>query len=511
MSSVFAKQTPYAWALILVLLGTVIHLVMGFTTELSVDEAHYALYANHLAWSYYDHPPLVGWIQWPLVAINAPDGILRLIPILLWMVSCALVYQLAYQFSEYCNAHQLFQAGQSPIDSSIAGLLALVMIVFAPLPHVLAVGLVPDSLLTPLSLGIMWMAFCWIKQEGKFSIQQWLTLGVLFGLAGLSKYTAVLYACAFAMACLSIQRFTFLKESGFYLALIIALMLISPVLLWNANHEWISFKYQINHGSGDTWLWRRVAAFIGIQVGVFGFLPILGIWAYFKWINIQARPFIPILFLFFAFPFCIFAVMAGGGSLPHWTTPAWFCLAPLAGLGLASWWQVGKRWFIALFMAIQGTLVLVGFTLVMTAGYPIASQIKLNPLADLYGWRSASTLANLLVSELKASGIAVQNWTLASRVAWYARPTSVFVLDERQDQFDLWFGSLPEGSNIILLNWSQMSFKPPVGEGQFRTCRLLDRLSIAHRGEPLSQFELSYCQGWGGKAQPKREALSLRP
>ncbi|MEY3892357.1 MAG: hypothetical protein RLZZ145_391, partial [Pseudomonadota bacterium] len=87
----------------------------------------------------------------------------------------------------------------------------------------------------------------------------------------------------------------------------------------------------------------------------------------------------------------------------------------------------------------------------------------------------------------------------------------VFVLDDRFDQFDLWFGSLPEGSNVILLNWSQMSFKPPVGEGQFRTCRPLDRLSIGHMGEALSQFELSYCQGWGGKANPQREALSLRP
>ncbi|NCU93095.1 MAG: glycosyl transferase, partial [Burkholderiaceae bacterium] len=81
MSSLIAKQTPHAWAFILVALGTIIHLALGFTTELSVDEAHYALYADRLAWSYFDHPPLVGWIQWPLVAINAPDGILRLIPI----------------------------------------------------------------------------------------------------------------------------------------------------------------------------------------------------------------------------------------------------------------------------------------------------------------------------------------------------------------------------------------------------------------------------------------------
>jgi 4-amino-4-deoxy-L-arabinose transferase-like glycosyltransferase len=505
MSTLITKQTPYAWAFILVALGTIIHLALGFTTELSVDEAHYALYADHLAWSYFDHPPLVGWIQWPLVAINAPDGILRLIPIVLWIISCVMVYQIAEQI------WNLYHPQSEPQSFSRAGLFSIAAIVFAPLPHVLAVGLVPDSLLTPLALGIVWMALRWIAQDGQYRFSQWILLGVLFGLAGLSKYTAVLYALAFSIACLAVPRWSALREPGFYIAILVALVLISPVLLWNAAYDWISFRYQIDHGAGGTWQWRRVAAFIGIQIGVFGFLPLLGSWSMLRSSLAQPSKKPAVLFVFFALPFAVFAALSGGGGLPHWTTPAWFCLAPLAGVGLALWWKQGKRWLISLFLAIQGTLVVVGLTLVMTAGYPIANQMKSNPLADLYGWRSASTLANLLVKELKASGIAVQNWTLASRVAWYARPTSVFVLDDRFDQFDLWFGSLPEGSNVILLNWSQMSFKPPVGEGQFRTCRPLDRLSISHMGEALSQFELSYCQGWGGKANPQREALSLRP
>ena len=295
MSSLPAKQSPFAWAMILVLLGTVLHLVLGFTTELSVDEAHYALYADRIAWSYFDHPPLVGWIQWPLVAIDASDGILRLIPIVLWILSCFLVYQLGYQFSEYCKTQKLFKNSFNPIASSLAGLLSVVVVAFAPLPHVLAVGLVPDSLLTPLSLGIMWLAFCWIKQDGKYSVWKWLALSLLFGLAGLSKYTAVLYAIAFLVVLLTVSRLTFIKQSGFYVAVFTAFVLISPVLLWNASHDWISFKYQIDHGGGGTWEWRRVAAFIGLQIGVFGFLPLLGTLAYFRSMNIFAPPRVSIL------------------------------------------------------------------------------------------------------------------------------------------------------------------------------------------------------------------------
>ena len=41
-------------------LSVIIHLIFGFLLDFSVDEAHYALYAEHLDWSYFDHPPLVG-------------------------------------------------------------------------------------------------------------------------------------------------------------------------------------------------------------------------------------------------------------------------------------------------------------------------------------------------------------------------------------------------------------------------------------------------------------------
>jgi len=63
-------QSPSTWAAISICLAAMVHFALGFAIEFSVDEAHYALYAQHLAWSYFDHPPLVGWIQWPLVALT---------------------------------------------------------------------------------------------------------------------------------------------------------------------------------------------------------------------------------------------------------------------------------------------------------------------------------------------------------------------------------------------------------------------------------------------------------
>ena len=58
-----------------------LHLAVGASLGLSVDEAHYLLYALHPALSYFDHPPMVGWLQWPMVSLGAPVWLLRLLPL----------------------------------------------------------------------------------------------------------------------------------------------------------------------------------------------------------------------------------------------------------------------------------------------------------------------------------------------------------------------------------------------------------------------------------------------
>jgi len=84
----FYQSTPWMrYSAISLLLVTVIHFVFGFILGLSVDEAHYALYALHPDLSYFDHPPLVGWLQILPVKLNWTDGWIRLVPELIWLIS----------------------------------------------------------------------------------------------------------------------------------------------------------------------------------------------------------------------------------------------------------------------------------------------------------------------------------------------------------------------------------------------------------------------------------------
>ena len=478
------------------------HFALGFSVEFSVDEAHYALYAQHLAWSYFDHPPLVGWIQWPLVALTSSEGFIRLVPELLWVISCLLVYQVTLEIHHFIQGRNSGYLTSALPSANTCGLMAVLAIIAAPMPHVLAIGLLPDTLLAPLSLGLMFMALRWLIQD-RFTIGDWLLTGLLLGLAGLSKYTAIFTAFALLLVFISTHRKPWLGKVGFWLAILLALLLIGPVLYWNWVNDWISFKYQIAHGSGGEWLWRRLGAFLGIQFIAFGPLLILGSYIFLKDCMHATKLSLLSLLGFFFIPFIIFASLSGGGGLPHWTTPAWFCLAPFAGIGLAKAWSVQRKTVIRALFIFQIALCILGFGFVLSGGISSAS-IKSNPIADIYGWKIAGQKAAQLSQTNKADGIAVQNWTLGSRAAWYAKPIPVFVLDERKDQFDIWFGQLPQGANIVLINWSGMSFSPPVASKlAFERCDLLESLEIERFGQVLSKFDFSLCSNWQGPALAK--------
>ena len=495
-------QSPSSWAIICVLIAAVVHLALGFSIEFSVDEAHYALYAQHLAWSYFDHPPLVGWIQWPLVALTSSEGIIRLIPELLWALSCYLAYKAAievHHFVQGSNAGYLTSALPS---ANLCGLMAVLVIIAAPMLHILAIGLLPDTLLAPLSLGLMLMALRWLSKD-QFSIGDWIITGILLGLAGLSKYTAAFTALALLFVFLSTPRKPWINKAGFWLAAVSALLLITPVLYWNWANDWISFKYQLAHGGGGEWLWRRLAAYVGVQILVFGPLFILGFVVFLKDCIHGTKLSLLALTGFFLIPFAIFTSLSGGGGLPHWTSPAWFCLAPFAGIGLARAWATQHRVWIRVLFIIQLTLCCIGFGYVLSGGLS-STSVKSNPIADLYGWKVAGQKAAELAKTTQVDGIAVQNWTLGSRAAWYASPIPVFVLDQRQDQFDLWFGELASGANVLLIGWSGMPHPMPVGnKSDFENCKPLDSLEIERFGRVLSKFDFSLCSNWRGPGRPE--------
>jgi 4-amino-4-deoxy-L-arabinose transferase-like glycosyltransferase len=496
------------WLLALVF---ALHALLGANLGLSVDEAHYALYAAHPALSYFDHPPLVGWVQWPLVALGAPTALLRLVPGLLWLGTVLLVHRVTRSMTLAATSANL---SASPMQAEDAAFWAVAVLLLAPLLHILGIGLLPDTLLMFWSAAMMLQTLRLMQRTHADSLAQWIVLGGLLGLAGLSKYTAIFAAAAVALCLIAAHGLALLRKPGLWLAVVVALVLVSPVVIWNAQNHWVSFVYQAKHGAGSRWQGMHLLRFLLVQLLAFG--PLL--WWAGAGIKAVAQP-QRLLLGFFVIPFAVLAYLSGGGSsLPHWTAPAWVALAPFAGIGLAHTWASGRRFTVQALGLLQALACVALPGIMVSAGMPfmegqtasLESSDAPNPFADLHGWDAAGARAKELAAQQGLDAVAVQNWTLASRLGWYARPLKVHVLEDRFDQFDLWAGKLPVGGGALLVDWSQLPYETPIGANGFTQCRPLDTLPVQRFGYAVSRFDFYACSGWSGQPLPRLKSATAK-
>ncbi|HZE55050.1 MAG TPA: glycosyltransferase family 39 protein [Bradyrhizobium sp.] len=197
-------------------------------TPLTFDEAYYWMWSKHLAFGYYDHPPGVAVLirLGTMIAGDTELGV-RLVSILL---------ALPMSFALYRTAAILF--GGQRVAATATILLNVTLMA--------AVGtliVTPDSpLLVTSSFVLFFLAKVLETGRGAW----WLAVGVAVGVALLSKYTALLLGPAILIWLVSVPRLRHWLVSPWpYLGGIVALAIFSPVILWNADHEWVSFIKQI--------------------------------------------------------------------------------------------------------------------------------------------------------------------------------------------------------------------------------------------------------------------------
>ena len=242
-----------AWHLLLLIIGglTLLRLLLAPCTQLLPEEAYYWTYAKHPALGYYDHPPMVAWIVGLGTHLcgNTQLGV-RLINLLLWVVSC----------------FGLLMTGRLWFEERVAIGAALL---FAILPIFALIGFIvtPDG---PLVYFWILTLYALSRAVQKDDWKYWLLAGVAFGGAMLSKYYAVILAPSFLWFLLLSQRYrSWLKRPQPYVAVVLALVIFSPVIIWNSHHEWASFAFQTTRTVAQKGsMLRRVGVFWGMQLGV---------------------------------------------------------------------------------------------------------------------------------------------------------------------------------------------------------------------------------------------------
>ena len=208
--------------------------------ELTNDEAQYALYGYHLDWSYFDHPPLSGWLNAFILQFSDSDFALRLWPLLLAALTSFLLYQLT---------RELF-----PEESAWLATLTTLLYQASVISQAFALAMLPDTPLVPIAIAAIWFLH---RALTKDEYHAWIYIGLLFGLAGLAKYTAVTLVLTAAIAVYLYKAHKVLRSKWPWIAVVLASIVIFPILYWNIQHDWMSINYQLNHGAPDKpWLFK---------------------------------------------------------------------------------------------------------------------------------------------------------------------------------------------------------------------------------------------------------------
>jgi 4-amino-4-deoxy-L-arabinose transferase-like glycosyltransferase len=318
---------------------------------LVADEAYYWDWSRHPAFGYFDHPPMVAWLIFLSTRLfGATVFGVKFVAVACSFLASLFTYRLAKKYVEKKSSFViLILLSNFIILFGVGGLVAT-----PDIPMVLFWSL---SLLA---------AHAFIFGKGRFS---WLLLGVFMGCGLLSKYLFVLFIISLLVFLLwSKEHRRLLQSTRLWAAMLAALMLVLPNILWNSHHQWISVMYQMGHGLGGKSFPRIdfLGDFIGGQIGVLSVFPfvvlVLCVINETRFhLNNPKRMFV---LAFFIVPLIFFTF----SSLQKRVEPNWPCGAYVSGLLLVAFlWEetiIFNRHFLRRFVFFS-TIITVAATLVV--------------------------------------------------------------------------------------------------------------------------------------------------
>ncbi len=221
-----------------ILLGFGLRLALAGSLGLGVDESYMVAAGRVLRLGYFDHPPLSWWLSAGAARLAGSEApwVVRLPFLLLFAGSTWLMFRLG-----------------TALFGERAGMWAAVALNLAPVFSIAAGGWVlPDG---PLDFWLLAAARCFVRALTGGRWGWWLAAGAAAGLALLSKYSAglVLAGAVFYLLTQPVHR-AWLRRPQPYAAALLCLAVFSPVLIWNAGHDWASFAFQGSRANAEHFL-----------------------------------------------------------------------------------------------------------------------------------------------------------------------------------------------------------------------------------------------------------------
>jgi membrane-associated phospholipid phosphatase/4-amino-4-deoxy-L-arabinose transferase-like glycosyltransferase len=470
--------------------------------ELSEDEAYQWLWSKHLALSYYSKPPLIACAQFLGTALwgDSELGVRFFSPV----IAAAISFLLLRFFAREVSAR-----------------VGVALVLIATATPLLAVG---ATLITidPLSVAFWTAAMIsgW-RAVQLDSTRHWLWTGLWTGLGFLSKYTALLqWLCWATFFILCKPARGQVKRPGPYLALLVNALCAVPVLIWNAQHGWVTLTHLGERAGLDT-RWRPTLQFardfVLAEAGLLHpvFL-VAAVWAAIAFWKRPRKNALPVYFFSMGAPLFMFYFLytLRARVQPNWIAPS---VVPLFCLMAAYWdtrWRAGlravKTWLAASLIVGLPVVVVFHDTDLIGKIFGRALTPKFDPLTRVRAYREMARVVGQARMKLLAEGKPVfiigSHYGITSLVTFYLPEAKagvpndplVYALssDKAENQFYFWPGyENRKGQNAIFFQEAHTRQPPPERiEKEFESVTDLGIQDIRYRDRVFHQIQLFECR-----------------
>lgn len=475
--------------------------------QLLPEEAYYWNYSQHLDIGYLDHPPMVAWLIRLGTAVCGDTEFGVRIGAL---ISAALASLFAYRLTR-----NLF--------GEPSALVALVLMQVLPFFFLAGMLMTPDAPLTA-----AWAATLYFLERALVGgrSRAWWLAGLSLGLGLVSKYTiGLLVPAALAFALMDSQARRWLWRWQPYAAMALALVLFSPVIIWNARHEWASFAFQTARRLADTpqfSLHRLIASALVLltptgllTLSVASFGPACldvpspeGTDNRRRWRFIQASVLVP---------FAVFLIF----SLRHevkldWTGALWVGAMPALACCIVSFGEQAMRglrawshraWAPTIIVLLLTYGAGLHYLVLGLPGLGYSKHVELVPVA----WRDLARRISVTTAEIRARTgaeplvVGMDRYVIASELAFYARDQRrsvsgtasrhLFGLDALM--YEQWFPvKQQEGRTLLLVGWNAQDLSAPQIESHVARLDPVQEAELVRDGRFIRHYYFRVAYGY---------------
>ena len=229
-------SSPLVVPLLVCFLTIVFVFRIFFTAWLNLmpDECSYWTWSRRLDWSYFDNSGMVAY----LIRLSTE----------LFGISTPFTVRFPFLALSFCTTYIIYRVSKLLFGSGRHALLAATAFNLTPVGILGASAAVHDN-----ALIFFWLCTLWasVRFHRSFNRDWFLVIGLMVGLSIQSKYTGVLLLpCLFLFFLTSKEHRSSLLRHEPWLGVVVALVLASPIILWNVEHHWASLGHILFIGSG---------------------------------------------------------------------------------------------------------------------------------------------------------------------------------------------------------------------------------------------------------------------